>query len=328
MTERSGLAAKAPETNQRLTPIRNKNRFATPQSVVTRVAGQARRGIVALLKKFGKFIERLIFTRTVRHPKTRRVHMARHAVEVMKLMQKKGIRSFRLSRRAVFTGVCASLMAAASAQAANITMSVQQAGGLDWNTAASWSNGLGAASTVAADPSATFELLPGSRLRSPVDSVDATFPGNVLTVDGDGVFVNNPVVTNLVSEIRFKQNVAGGRVTFPKLVMNGGQLDAGNDGTVTISGEVDILKNTPIYNDGGNDRGYVIDAYLTGAANIEIHAYNKAAFDPTYTRNINVAGATNTFNGQWNVVTGALLATGANGLGTNNITVGAQGALQ
>jgi hypothetical protein len=219
-------------------------------------------------------------------------------------------------------------MAVASTQAANITMSVQQAAGSDWNTAASWSNALGATDTVAADPTATFELLPGSRLRSPNNGVDDTFPGSVLTVDGSGVFVNNPTATALVSEIRFKQNAAGGRVTFPKLVMNGGQLDTGNDGTVTVSGEIDVVKNTPIYNDNTNDRGYLIDAYLTGSSDIEIHGYNKTTFDSTYTRNVNIAGATNTFNGQWNVVVGALLATGANALGTNNITVGAQGALQ
>ncbi|HEY6226139.1 MAG TPA: hypothetical protein VI282_03345, partial [Verrucomicrobiae bacterium] len=243
-------------------------------------------------------------------------------------LRKKGIRSFRLSRNAVYSGVCAGLMAAASAQAANITLAVQQAGGLDWNSTGSWSNGLSAADTVTADPTATFELLPGSRLRSPNNGLDDTFPGSLLTVDGSGVFVNNPGATALVSEIRFKQDVGGGRVTFPKLVMNGGQLDTGNDGTVTVSGEIDILKNTPFYNDGPNDRGFLVDAYLTGSADIELHMYNKPAFDPTFTRNLNIAGATNTFSGQWNVVTGALLATGANSLGTNNIIVGAQGALQ
>jgi hypothetical protein len=247
----------------------------------------------------------------------------------MKLIQKKGIRSIRFSKRAVYIGVCAGILAAASAQAANITLSLQQPGGLDWNSITNWSNSLSASDTVAADPAATFELLPGSRLRSPNNGTDDTFPGSVLTVDGSGVFVNNPAAGAAVSEIRFKQDAtAGGRVTFPKLVMNGGQLDAGNDGTVTISGEMDVLKNTPIYNDGLNDRGYVIDAYLTGSASVEIHAYNKPAFDPTFSHNINIAGATNTFNGTWNVVVGALLATGANSLGTNNITVGAQGALQ
>src|SRR6476469_4504854 len=104
----------------------------------------------------------------------------------MKLMQKKAIRSFCLSRKAVYSGVCASLLAATAAQAANITMSVQQAAGLDWNTAASWSNGLGATDTVAADPTATFELLPGSRLRTPNNGTDDTFPGSLLTVDGNG----------------------------------------------------------------------------------------------------------------------------------------------
>jgi hypothetical protein len=258
----------------------------------------------------------------------RRAWMAPPSIQVMKQMQNKGTHSFRLSRKAIYTAL-ASLVAATAAQAANVTMSVQQAAGLDWNTAASWSNNQSAAATVAADPTATFELLPGSRLRSPVDSTDSTFPGSMLTVDGSGVFVNNPGATDkTTSEIRFKQNVAGGRVTFPKLVMNGGQLDTGNDGTVTISGEVDILKTTSLYNDGPNDRGYLLDAFLTGNANVEIRMYNAATFNPAYIHNVNIAGATNTFSGQWNVITGALLATGTNSLGTNNIIVGAQGALQ
>ncbi len=55
--------------------------------------------------------------------------------------------------------------------------------------------------------------------------------------------------------------------------MNGGQLDTGNGGTVTVDGEINIAKNTPFYNDDVSDRGYVIQGQLTGSSDIEYHGY-------------------------------------------------------
>jgi hypothetical protein len=217
----------------------------------------------------------------------------------------------------------------------NITMAVQQAVNLDWDTTATWSDGQAASVSAASAPANTYELLPGSRMRTPIAPRTANFPGNLLKVDGNGVWVNNPAAGNTtIAEIRFKQpflGVGNGIVNFPKLVMNGGQLDLGGPGLVCqIGGEIDILTNAPVYNDSVNDIGYLINAWLTGGptSSIEYHGYNLGTFQTSYSNNLNIAGTSNTFSGKWNVVVGTLLATGPNSLGTNDITVAVGGALE
>ncbi len=229
------------------------------------------------------------------------------------------------------TSSVASLTISPTSAAETITMSVQQAANNDWNTGLDWSDGNPASISAVAKPGSTYRLLAGGRLRTPLNPVVATFPGNQLMLEGDGVWNVNPAAGATISEIRFKQPTYGqanGVVNFKKLIMNGGQLDAGNDGTLIIGGEINILTNAPINNDSGNDRGYRLDARLTGNGTIEYHAYNQATFATAYSNNLNIAGTSNTFSGKWNVVTGTLLGTGTNGLGTNDITVGAQGALE
>jgi hypothetical protein len=218
--------------------------------------------------------------------------------------------------------------------AENIIITNQQASGLDWDTVSattSWLDGLAASTSAAAKPGSTYEVMPGARLRTPQNPTAITFPGSVLTVDGDGVWNVNPGAGATIGEIRFKQPTYGlvnGSVNFQKLRMNGGQLDAGNDGVVIVGGEIDILTNTPINNDGGNDRGYLINAWLTGGGNIEYHGYTQTNFMLTYSNSLNVACTSNTFSGRWNLVTGVLLGTGTNSLGTNHIIVGANAALE
>ena len=218
--------------------------------------------------------------------------------------------------------------------AENIIITNQQASGLDWDTVSattSWLDGLAASTSAAAKPGSTYEVMPGARLRTPQNPTAITFPGGVLTVDGDGVWNVNPGAGATIGEIRFKQPTYGlvnGSVNFQKLRMNGGQLDAGNDGVVIIGGEIDVLTNTPINNDGGNDRGYLMNAWLTGGGNIEYHGYVQTNFMLTYSNSLNIACTSNTFSGRWNLVTGTLLGTGPNSLGTNHIIVGANAALE
>ena len=215
-----------------------------------------------------------------------------------------------------------------TAAAENITMSVQQAAGSDWNTIGDWSDGLSASDSAASKPGSTYELLPGARMRSPQNPRTATFPGDVLTLDGDSIWVNNPAAgSTTISEIRFKQPQPGA-VIFKKLIMNGGQLDSGNPGIVEIRGQIDVRTNAPIYNDDSSDRGVLISAWLTGSASIEYHGYNQGSFNPNYANNLNIAGTSNTYSGTWNVVLGTLLGSAPNSLGTNDITVGDNGALE
>jgi hypothetical protein len=218
----------------------------------------------------------------------------------------------------------------------NITLSSQQPVGSDWNAAGYWNDGQGGlpASVSAAEfPGSTYELLAGSRLRTPTNSTTSTFPGDQLTVDGNGIWSNNPVAGAPISEIRLKTQTmpinTSWTVNFPKLIMNGGQIDNGPDGTpvgyVTIGGEVDIFSNAPIYNDGasGDNCGYNLTAWLTGSGTVEYHG-DVAGSVPfnTLTNNLNISNPTNTFKGTWNVASGILLGSAANSLGTNTIVIG------
>ncbi len=229
------------------------------------------------------------------------------------------------------TSSIATLTVQQAGAAEDITMSAQEAAGADWDTGASWSDGQMASDSAVQKPGSIYEVLAGARLRSPQNPNIAIFPGKVLKIDGDGVWNVNPAAGATIGELRFKQPTSGtvnGTVIFPQLVMNGGQLDVGNDGVVYIGGEIDVMTNAPINNDGGNDRGYRIDAWLTGTGTIEYHGSTQTSFMTTYSNNLNIACSSNTFSGKWNVVNGTLLGTGSNALGTNDITLGTNAVLE
>jgi hypothetical protein len=210
---------------------------------------------------------------------------------------------------------------------------IQQPQGADWNTLANWNpDGDSAANSAPAHPGSTYTVLPGARLRCPTN-VNNIFPGALtpgiqLMVNGIGVWTNNPPVGDLtMGELRFKHSGGPGTNYFRKLVMNGGQIDNGDAGFCVIQGEMDILANTPIFVDSGGatNRGYRIEASLTGSANLEYYD-----FDATLGSlgGLNIAGTSNTFSGTWHVARGVLLGSGPNSLGTNVITVDAGGALE
>jgi hypothetical protein len=209
-----------------------------------------------------------------------------------------------------------------------ITLSVQEPVGNDWDTPGMWSDGNPASLSAIGRPGSTYEVLAGGRVRTPINPNFATFPGDVLTISGNGVYANSPPVGSVIGELRLKQPIPGA-VNFKRLVMNGGQIDAANPGVCIIGGEMDILTNTPIYNDSATDgaRSIQIDAQLSGSGTIEYHGY-AAAFNPTFTNSLNVTGTSNTFTGQLNVVAGTLLGTGHNALGTGNLTVNTNGTLE
>jgi hypothetical protein len=237
------------------------------------------------------------------------------------------------------TSSVANISVQTTSPAEAITMAVQQAAGFDWDNSATpnnWSDNLPASTSAASKPGSTYEVLAGGRLRTPINPTVATFPGNVLTVDGDGVWNVNPPINATIGEIRFKQptyGVVNGTVIFKQLRMNGGQLDNGADSggginTIILGGQIDILTNAPFNNDNGADRGFRVDALLTGTGTIEYHGYNQTVFQPSFTNTLNITCPTNTFTGKWNVVMGILLGSAPGSLGTNGIVVGPQGALE
>jgi hypothetical protein len=201
----------------------------------------------------------------------------------------------------------------------------------DWNSPGIWNDGLGglpASQSALELPGSTYEILPGNLLRTPVAAIPYTnFPGVKLTVDGNGVFIDLPNTNALQAEIRFKSGSSGEIVYFPLLVMAGGQLDNGNASTlVDLQGSIDIVSNTPIYADDSGStaiRPYQIDSYLFGNGSIEYHDS-----DATFSGGLNITCPTNSYTGTWNIVQGPLLGSGANSLGTNNITIGATGGLE
>jgi hypothetical protein len=218
----------------------------------------------------------------------------------------------------------------ATGSATNYTLdfpgtNVVQPNGADWNTVSNW-NPLGLSATVSmlANPGSTFELLSGSRLRTPGTSGLQVFPGIQLTVDGSGVFEDDNANPTNVSELRFKSGSAAPTNYFSNLVLNGGQLDQGVNALQAIEGTITVSNNSAIYIDDGatsQDRGYQIDSWLIGSGNLLWHQ-----FDGTIGGwDLSITGTTNTFSGQWIVDQGALVGVGTGSLGTNNIIVGTNG---
>jgi autotransporter-associated beta strand protein len=214
--------------------------------------------------------------------------------------------------------------------AEDITMSVVQGNPQDWNTAAHWSDGLSATESAAAKPGSTYRILPNAAMRTPATGLSSTFPGNSLTIEGAGVF-NATIPGSGMGALLLKgdNNCV---VTIPKLVMNGGQIFSFmNSGwTVTLAGEVEVLANTPIFAaEDTSARTIHLSAKLTGNGNIEYRGYTGGGnFQPTWVSSLNVSGAANTYSGTWNVIIGTLVGSAPGALGTNTVTVGAQGAVQ
>jgi len=212
--------------------------------------------------------------------------------------------------------------------ALNITFADQQAAGLDWDTTGWWSDGNAASVSALSNPGSTYEILPGGRMRTPFNAVDAAFPGDSLQVDGDSIW--QLVSGATIGEVRLKPGGAIGTIYFKKLIMNGGQILQASDNfgnIVALTGEIDVLKTTPLFGDVNVDRGFRIDSWLTGGGDIECRLY-PATFNPSFKNGMNITGTSNTFSGRWNVIVGTLLGSGTNSLGTNDITVGVDGALE
>ena len=207
---------------------------------------------------------------------------------------------------------------------------VVQPTGDDWNTPDDWSDGNPADVSASSNPYNTYEVVIGSRLRTPAGTTSNVFPGAQLTVDGSGVFENdgggNPVN---VGEIRFKGNTSPTTNYFNNLVLNGGQLDNGGKDNITsilmvIQGQMNIAQNSAIYIDNtasSIDRGFQIDSWLTGSGNLLWHQFDGVLGSV----DLQITGTSNKFNGQWIVDQGALVGVGAGSLGTNNIIVGTNG---
>lgn len=234
----------------------------------------------------------------------------------------------------------ATLTVLAPGPAVNFTLNfggtpVQIGIGGDWNNANVWyPGGLPAINSAYGNPGSSYEIVVGSRMRNPAGTTFNAFPGAKLVVDGDGIVENGTL--NGVGEIRFKNSAAGSATNqfffttnyFPNLVMNGGELNIGDNTTVVLQGQVTIATNSIFYNSGnGVNESFQVDAYLTGSGNLQFYNYNATNLD-TVSSVLDITGTTNTFTGQWDVEFGALVGSGINSLGDNTITVGTNGILE
>jgi len=238
------------------------------------------------------------------------------------------------------TSSVATLVVLPTSPATNFTLNyggspIAESAGNDWNNVNVWNPiGLSAATSAFAYPGSSFELVVGSRLRNPAATTYNVFPGASLIVDGGGVFENGTV--GKVSEIRFKNSAAGSQLTggfyttnyFPNLVLNGGQLNIGDNTTVVLQGQVTVATNSVIYNSGsGTNQAYQIDAYLTGSGKLQFYNYDATNLDLVNSV-LSITGTANTFTGQWDIEMGALVGNDLNSLGTNTITINTNGVLE
>ncbi len=222
----------------------------------------------------------------------------------------------------VTSSVPATLTVMDAGSAINFTLDytgpVQQGIGADWNSVNVWNPlGLPASTAVFANPGSSFEVVVGSRLRNPQATTYNVFPGDVLQVDGDGIFENGTVTG--VGEIRFKNSVSSATTNyFKNLVLNGGQLNIGDNTDVILQGQLTVATNSVIEALGtGTFQTFRVDSYLTGSGAIQYVFSNS-----TPSAGLVITGNTNTFTGQWNIVQGPLVGIGVNSLGTNTITIG------
>ncbi len=227
------------------------------------------------------------------------------------------------------TSQVATLSINAISPAENITNLLAQSSGQSWETASTWSDGLAASVSAVSKPGSAYFSPANTALRTPPGAASSTFPGNTIEFQGNGTFTTT--IAGSGSSALIMKTSNGGIVNFPKLIMNGGQIfnfvDSG--GNTVLGGEIEIRANTPVYAaDDTSARSIRIQAKLTGSGTIEYRAYSGATFNPATVASLNISNAANTFNGTWNVVLGTLVGSSPGALGTNTLTVGAQGALQ
>jgi hypothetical protein len=231
--------------------------------------------------------------------------------------------------------IAIALACASPASAANFTTNVQQASGdaNHWN-AAIWSPG-----PIAPTAGNTYEVLAGGRVRSPngtvasggtaTDNQTFTFPGDSLQLDGNG-FSNTPASAG---ELRLKQNYNGATFNFPGvggnpgLILNGGQINDGEERILKISGIVGtVTGKTSSINPGGQAiidisaaRGFNFLATLVGDGNLSLdYGHDFGALNVTVPA-LQISSSNPTFGGDWIVNSGWLQGSGVNSLGFGDI---------
>jgi hypothetical protein len=204
-----------------------------------------------------------------------------------------------------------------SLQAAEFTTTVQQ------GTAAHWAQNIWQPGAVSPTAGNTYVALAGgnpTRLRNPASgSGDAvigvkTFPGDSLQLDtGSEIRAKGPGTP--ANTLGFPG--VGGN---PGLILNGGNLDNGDNGAIFgLTGVVLVQADSSFTcGDSGanNTRGWLVGAQIRGSANISI-TKNFADGPPS----VELTGTNNPFSGNWIINGGHFKATAPGSLGSGNITI-------
>jgi hypothetical protein len=234
----------------------------------------------------------------------------------------------------ILTYLCCALSLAClplASRASNLISTANVSTSAGWNTASIWkTNGLGA---VGPNPVAgnTYECqsntipfgnnVGNSRMRNLYATGQAnpqTFPGDSLTLDSNTEFRTKRIGSSsgTIPTVIFP-GVSGN----PGLILNGGVLNAGDDGTFPIAGVIQVASTSficPGDNGAGptprTSRAFTITGQLTGGGSMVILQ------TPTNLAQT-ISGTNNTFSGQWFVKAGRLLGSTPGSLGTNSITI-------
>ena len=208
----------------------------------------------------------------------------------------------------------------------------------DW-TEAIWSNTIAGGTLVSPVAGNGYEVLSNALIRPPTSVSTASspivFPGDSLKLDGGGSIrlkSNNPPATGF-----FTFDDQGGQ-----LILNGGQLDAGDDMVSVVYSSIYVVTNTSTTINAGQDsttisvasgtrqgfRNYIFYGGLSGSGTVTFGnaiMYNNPQVTATNfgstNANFSFQAAASPFNGNINVTAGWLQAGAVGALGGGNITL-------
>jgi len=259
-----------------------------------------------------------------------------------KLIQNKSSHLAGKPARVLVIALFAIIFFCQSGHAINFVTRTIQASGQNWNGNI-WSNTVSGGALVAPTSGNSYEVLSNALIRPPMTASSAgsplVFPGDSLQFDTGG-------------SIRLKSSAppAAGYFSFNntggQLILNGGELDAGDDMLSVIFSTVNVITNTDTRINGGQDsktinvttgtrqgfRNYVFFGGLSGGGNLTFGnacMYNSPQINnPTVIAAIGTNKANFIFNatsssygGTINVTSGWLQAGAAGAFGSANIII-------
>ncbi len=214
---------------------------------------------------------------------------------------------------------------AGSARAATYTLNTDIGNPNNWNTASIWGGPSGSNSYTlnpAGDPN-DFQVLNGGVIRS---NDLTTFEGHSLTLEPGGQIRFK--FDTLTSPATINFNAAPAGINPIGLILNGGILDPGDNGTFILNGSLNVAANSIL--DLGNGAGLLVrvvdlEMSISGSNSLSLVGTNGSgnSYPTSYLMVGNNSGsAASTFSGTWNIQAYGLTTNGANVLGLSGGSTG------